>query len=85
METNTSEHHQKLLEQVRGRIRAKHYSFRTEESYVGWIKRFILFHHKTHPAQMGAKEVEAFLSHLAVDRKVSASTQNGYDITRYAH
>ncbi len=76
METTTPEHHPKLLEQVRGRIRAKHYSFRTEESYVGWIKRFIFFHHKTHPAQMGAKEVEAFLSHLAIDRKVSASTQN---------
>lgn len=76
MDTAAPDHHPKLLEQVRDRIRAKHYSFRTEESYVGWIRRFILFHHKTHPAQMGAKEVEAFLSHLAVDRKVSASTQN---------
>lgn len=76
MDTTAPDHHPKLLEQVRDRIRAKHYSFRTEESYVGWIRRFILFHHKTHPSQMGAKEVEAFLSHLAVDRKVSASTQN---------
>ena len=61
---------------MRDRIRAKHYSFRTEESYVGWIKRFIFFHGKRHPREMGAKEVEAFLSHLAVGRKVSASTQN---------
>ncbi|MHB1301622.1 MAG: integron integrase [Burkholderiales bacterium] len=76
METNTPEHPPKLLDLVRDRIRAKHYSFRTEESYVGWIKRFIFFHGKRHPREMGAKEVEAFLSHLAVGRKVSASTQN---------
>ena len=76
MDTTAPDHHPKLLGQVREKIEEKHYSYRTEESYVGWIKRFILFHHKTHPAQMGAKEVEAFLSHLAVDRKVSASTQN---------
>ncbi|MHB1100258.1 MAG: phage integrase N-terminal SAM-like domain-containing protein [Burkholderiales bacterium] len=76
MDTTAPDHHPKLLEQVREKIEEKHYSYRTEESYVGWIKRFILFHHKNHPAQMGAKEVEAFLSHLAVDRKVSASTQN---------
>ena len=53
-----------------------HYSLRTEETYVQWIKRFILFHGKRHPRDMGAKEVEAFLSHLAVQRTVSASTQN---------
>jgi integron integrase len=66
----------KLLDQVRDRIRVKHYSIRTEAQYVQWIKRFILFHGKRHPTEMGAAEVEAFLSHLAVEGKVSASTQN---------
>jgi integron integrase len=66
----------KLLDQVRDRIRIKHYSIRTETQYVQWIKRFILFHGKRHPTEMGATEVEAFLTHLAVDGKVSASTQN---------
>jgi hypothetical protein len=66
----------KLLDQVRERIRAKHYSIRTEEAYVDWAKRFILFHNKRHPKEMGAAEVEAFLSYLAVERHVSASTQN---------
>jgi integron integrase len=66
----------RLLEQVRTRIRVKHYSLRTEEQYVGWIRRFILFHGKRHPAQMGAAEVEGFLSHLAVEGSVAASTQN---------
>ena len=66
----------KLLEQVRHRIRAKHYSLRTEDTYVHWIKRFIVFHGKRHPADMGAGEVEAFLSHLAVDLNVAANTQN---------
>ncbi|MEY3880140.1 MAG: Integron integrase [Pseudomonadota bacterium] len=66
----------KLLDQVRERIRVKHYSIRTETQYVHWIKKFILFHHKKHPKEMGAAEVEAFLTHLAVDGLVSASTQN---------
>lgn len=66
----------KLLDQLRTRIRARHYSLRTEQSYAGWVRRFILFHDKRHPRDMGAPEVEAFLSHLAVDRNVSASTQN---------
>ena len=66
----------KLLDQVRERLRLKHYSIRTEQAYVEWIKRFILFHDKRHPAQMGAAEIEAFLTHLAVKNKVSASTQN---------
>jgi integron integrase len=66
----------RLLEQVRTRIRVKHYSLRTEEQYVGWIRRFILFHGKRHPAQMGAAEVEEFLSHLAVAGRGGASTQN---------
>ena len=66
----------RLLDQVVSRLRVKHYSLRTEKSYVDWIKRFIWFHGKRHPKEMGAKEVEAFLSHLAVKRSVSASTQN---------
>jgi integron integrase len=66
----------KLLDQVRARLRTQHLSLRTEEAYVGWIRRFILFHDKRHPKVMGAEEIEAFLSHLAVARKVSASTQN---------
>ncbi|MFN4341193.1 MAG: integron integrase [Azonexus sp.] len=66
----------RLLDRVRERIRFKHYSLRTEDAYVQWIKRFILFHGKRHPAEMGAAEVEAFLTHLAVEGKVAASTQN---------
>jgi integron integrase len=66
----------KLLDQVRDRLRVKHYSLRTEGAYLGWIRRFILFHNKTHPRAMGKTEVEAFLSDLAVHGKVAASTQN---------
>src|SRR4051812_4800298 len=66
----------KLLDQVRAVLRFKHYSIRTEEAYVDWIKRFILFHGKRHPKQMGESEVTAFLTDLAVARKVAASTQN---------
>ena len=66
----------RLLDQVRDRIRRKHYSIRTEEGYVDWIRRFVLHHNKRHPRDMGAAEVEAFLTHLAVAKRVSASTQN---------
>lgn len=66
----------KLLDRMREKIRFKHYSIRTEQTYVDWARRYILFHGKRHPADMGAAEVEAFLTHLAVNRKVSASTQN---------
>jgi integrase len=66
----------RLLDQLRSLLRRKHYSLRTEEAYEGWVRRFILFHGKRHPKDMGAQEVEAFLSHLAVARQVSASTQN---------
>jgi integron integrase len=66
----------KLLEEVRNLIRLKHYSIRTEEAYVYWIKRFVLFHGKKHPAEMGAKEIGSFLSSLAVQGNVAASTQN---------
>jgi integron integrase len=66
----------KLLDQVRDRIRLKHYSRRTEDVYLDWAKRYILYHNKTHPQEMGKKEIEDFLTYLARDRKVSASTQN---------
>ena len=66
----------KLLERMRIHLRTRHYSIRTEEAYIDWVRRFILFHGKRHPGDMGAAEVEAFLSHLAVERHVSASTQN---------
>jgi len=66
----------KLLDQVRDAIRTRHYSYRTEEAYVGWVKRFIVFHHKRHPAEMGPPEITQFLTALAVERHVSASTQN---------
>lgn len=66
----------KLFPLIVERLRVKHYSKRTEEAYIQWIKRYILFHSKRHPREMGATEVEAFLNHLAVEKKVSASTQN---------
>ena len=66
----------KLLERMRVHLRTRHYSIRTEEAYVDWARRYILFHDKRHPQDMGAVEVEAFLSYLAVVRQVSASTQN---------
>lgn len=66
----------RLLDRVRDRLRLKHYSLRTEDAYLGWIKRYILFHGKRHPAQLGKAEVEDFLTSLAVTRNVSASTQN---------
>jgi integrase len=66
----------KLLDQVRGVIRRKHYSIRTEKVYCDWIKRFILFHKKRHPADMAEAEITAFLTHLAVQANVAASTQN---------
>jgi integron integrase len=74
--TPESPHPPKLLEQVVARLRVKHYSLRTEQVYVDWIKRFVWFHGKRHPKDMGAAEIEAFLSNLAVERAVSASTQN---------
>jgi len=66
----------KLLDRVREILRLKHYSIRTEETYIAWMTRYILFHNKRHPKDMGAREIEDFLSHLAVEGKVSASTQN---------
>jgi site-specific recombinase XerD len=66
----------KLLDRVRIAIRTRHYSRSTEQTYVSWIRRFILFHGKRHPIEMGKEEVGQFLSHLAVDGRVAASTQN---------
>jgi len=70
----------KLLDQVRSRLRVKHYSIRTEQAYVDRIKRFIRFHHKRLPKDMGAQEVEVFLTHLAVKGKVSASEMQWRDV-----
>lgn len=66
----------RLLDRMRAEIRTRHYSLRTEQAYVDWARRFILFHGKRHPQDMGPAEVAAFLTHLAVERHVSASTQN---------
>ena len=66
----------KLLDRVRDAIRLKHYSIRTEQAYVAWIRRFILYHRKKHPMDMGENEIRDFLTHLAVKGKVAASTQN---------
>lgn len=66
----------RLLDQVRATIRGKHYSRRTEKTYIHWIKRFIYFTGKRHPAEMGAPEVTAFLNDLATERNVAAATQN---------
>jgi integron integrase len=66
----------RLLDRVRGALRVRHYSLRTEQAYVQWIRRFVLYHGTRHPDAMGGPEVSAFLSHLAVDGGVSASTQN---------
>ena len=66
----------KLLDQVRAALRLGHYAKRTEESYIEWIKRYILYHGKQHPGAMGAEEVRAFLTYLAAEKNVAASTQN---------
>jgi len=66
----------KLLDQLRSAMRLKHYSYRTEQSYVQWVKRFILFHQKRHPKDMGATEIRQFLNHLAMEKNVAGSTKN---------
>jgi len=65
----------KLLDQVREVLRMKHYSIRTEQAYVDWIKRYIFFHNKKHPGEMGEDEIRSFISDLASKKSVSASTQ----------
>jgi len=64
----------KLLDRVRWHLRVKHYSIRTEQAYVDWIRRYILFHRKPHPNEMSEKEITEFLTHLAVEKSVAAST-----------
>lgn len=66
----------KLLDQGRDRLRLTNYAYRTEKSYLYWIKQYILFHNKRHPNEMGGSEIEQFLTHLATTKKVAASTQN---------
>ncbi|NJK38291.1 MAG: hypothetical protein HC835_04370 [Oscillatoriales cyanobacterium RM2_1_1] len=66
----------KLLDQVRNAIRLKHYSYRTEQTYIYWLRCYIMFHNIRHPQEMGSVEIETFLTHLAVEEKVAASTQN---------
>ena len=75
-ENTTSPPAKKLLDQVREKIRFKHYSLSTEKTYISWIKHYIVFNGKRHPADMGAVEVERFLTYLANDRHVSSATQN---------
>src|ERR1035437_5169844 len=77
METKTTTYPPpKLLDQVREKIRYKHYSLSTENTYISWIRQYILLNEKRHPSEMGAAEVEAFLTYLATTRHVSSSTQN---------
>ena len=71
----------KLLYLIRNKLSVKHYAIRTEEQYLHWIKRYILFHGKRHPKDMGAAQIEALLTNLAVAGKVSASTQIASDLT----
>jgi len=66
----------KLLDRMRAVLRTRHYSIRTDDAYVQWAKRFILFHGKKHPSEMGSEEINEYLTHLAVERHVSASTQS---------
>lgn len=66
----------KLLDQVRTAIRLRRMSYRTEQTYTDWIKRFIIFHHKRHPREMGAPEIQEFRAYLVNERNVAASTQN---------
>ena len=66
----------KLLNDVRDLLRTRHYSYRTEQTYVYWIRRFIVYHQLKHPAAMGPREIKAFLTDLAVEKTVSAATQN---------
>lgn len=73
----------KLLDQVRNKCRLQHKSIRTEQAYVDWIRRFILFHNKRHPRDMGAAEIEAFLTHPAVAGKVAAVARISHDVVVY--
>lgn len=76
MSAQTAARKPKLLEQFRDFLRLKHYAYRTEEAYLDWVRRYILFHQKQHPRELGAEAVRDFLTHLAVERQVAASTQD---------
>ena len=76
MESGSTAEGPRLLDQVRELIRIRHYSLRTEQAYVQWIRRFVLFHGKRHPRDMGSDELTALLSYLASQRNVAAATQN---------
>jgi integron integrase len=76
MKNESEESKKRLFDQIRDVLRYKHYSRRTEQSYIHWVRRFILFHKKRHPSELGKDEIVAFLTHLAVNRRVSPSTQN---------
>lgn len=73
--TNTTTKPRRLLDQLRDHLRTKHYAYRAEQAYVDWVRRYILFHQKRHPRDMGGPEIESFLTYLATERNVSASTQ----------
>src|SRR5262245_46014581 len=74
--SKSSSQGKKLIDQVSDAIRVKHYSSRTEKTYKDWIKDYIFFHNKRHPKDMGADEIQAFITHLATERTLSASSQN---------
>ena len=80
MENTSDSQSPKLLDQIRNKLRVKHYAIRTEEQYLHWIKRYILFQGKRHPKDMSAAQIEAFLTNLAVAGKVSASTRIASDV-----
>jgi hypothetical protein len=75
----------RLLAQARERMRTRHLALRTEQAYLQWLERYVAFHHGRHPRTLGAPEVEQFLTHLAVHRKVSAATQNQALLFIYRH
>ncbi len=72
----SSSQDKKLLDLYREALRTKHYARRTEDTYVGWVRQYILYHHKRHPREMGVAEINQFITHLAVEKNVAASTQN---------
>lgn len=74
--TSTSQKPKRLLDQFKDNIRIKQYSYRTEQTYIQWVREYILFHNKRHPREMGVTEINQFITHLVVERKASASTQN---------
>ena len=74
--SNPKPHSKKLLDELREQLRTRHYALRTENTYKTWVRKYILFHNKRHPKNMGAEEINAFLTHLALEKNVASSTQN---------